>query len=166
MDNTKHNTKREKKPALKLLVSMIALCLVTALVLCSCGSKTALTKETFISNATSYGLETEDAGQSASEIISGTLAYKSDGSSILWQAEFYALDSQEHAVAMFENNKTKFENGSGTTASISGGNYSTYEKTGDGKFKYLCRVDSTLLYIDINETYKDDAKAFIKQLGY
>jgi antitoxin component of RelBE/YafQ-DinJ toxin-antitoxin module len=31
---------------------------------------------------------------------------------------------------------------------------------------YLCRVDSTLLYINIDEKYKDDAKKLIEAMGY
>ena len=165
MTKDRKNVCRQKRNG-KHLIGILSLVLAISLMLCSCGSKTALTKDTFISNATSYGLETSDAGVSADGLVSGTVAYKAEGNNAAWQAEFYVLNSEDRAKEMFENNKANFESGSGSQSSASVGNYSTYEKTGDGKFKYLCRVDATLLYIDINEAYKEAAKGFIKQIGY
>ncbi len=45
-------------------------------------------------------------------------------------------------------------------------NYSTYSLTTNGKYKYLSRIDNTLIYIDASDDYKDAIKDIIKELGY
>ena len=44
---------------------------------------------------------------------------------------------------MFEANKDNFDQLSGNLSMVSVGNYNIYEKTGDGQFMYLGRVDKT-----------------------
>jgi len=86
-----------------------------------------------------------------------------------YQIEFYELTSVENAISMYNTNKTKFESqksnaSASATASIN--NYSTYSLTTNGKYKYLSRIDNTLIYIDVDESYKDIVKDIMKEIGY
>lgn len=86
-----------------------------------------------------------------------------------YQIEFFVLSSLDNAVSMYNTNKAKFEsqkaNASGSyETSIK--NYSVYSITTNGKYKYVSRIDDTLIYIDADTTYQGDIKAIVKKLGY
>ncbi|MBE5947349.1 MAG: hypothetical protein E7259_10510 [Lachnospiraceae bacterium] len=86
-----------------------------------------------------------------------------------YQIEFYELSSESKAKNMFETNKDYFEDGAGNskiTSSYSIGNYNIYSLTSNGNYQYLCRVDNTLLYIDVEDEYKDEVKDIVEELGY
>ena len=52
------------------------------------------------------------------------------------------------------------------SATVSMNNYATYSLTTNGKYKYLSRIDNTLVYIDVDESYKDIVKDIMKEIGY
>ena len=86
-----------------------------------------------------------------------------------YQIEFYELSSVSKAENMFETNKEYFEDRAGSkrvTSSFGFGNYDTYSLTSNGDFMYLCRIDNTLLYIDVEDIYKDEVKEIIDELDY
>lgn len=86
-----------------------------------------------------------------------------------YQIEFYELSSVEHAISMYNTNKTKFESqktNASASATASMNNYSTYSLTTNGKYKYLSRIDNTLVYVDVDESYKDIVKDIVKEIGY
>lgn len=86
-----------------------------------------------------------------------------------YQIEFYELTSEENAISMYNTNKTKFESqktDASASAATSMNNYSTYSLTTNGKYKYLSRIDNTLVYIDVDESYKDIVKDIMKEIGY
>ena len=136
--------------------------------LTGCGNKNMISKDDFITKAENNDLVVTDATNQYSSygyITSATIAQHSDG----WQIEFYVLDDAANAQSMFNTNKTNFENSKGGTAtetSASMGNYSTYGLTSNGYYMYVSRVDNTLLYVRVKDTYKDKVKDVIKDLGY
>ena len=86
-----------------------------------------------------------------------------------YQIEFYELSNVENAINMYNTNKLIFElqatdTSISSTASMK--NYSKYSLSANGKYKYLSRIDNTLVYIDIDESYKDTVKDLIKEIGY
>ncbi len=86
-----------------------------------------------------------------------------------YQIEFYELSSEENAISMYSTNKTKFESQKSSvsaSATASMNNYATYSLTTNGKYKYLSRIDNTLVYIDVDESYKDVVKDIMKEIGY
>lgn len=91
------------------------------------------------------------------------------GSSDGWQVEFYVLDDSANATAMFNTNKNIFENYKGNSSSeksSSIGNSASYSLTSSGYYMYLCRIDNTLLYVKVQDIYKDTVKDLVKELGY
>lgn len=86
-----------------------------------------------------------------------------------YQIEFYELTSEENAISMYNTNKTKFESqktNTSASATASMNNYATYSLTTNVKYKYLSRINNTLVYIDVDESYKDIVKDIIKEIGY
>ncbi len=94
------------------------------------------------------------------------VAVKADRS---YQIEFYQLASEDKAISMFDSNQEYFEGRAGTsriTSSYGFGNYDIYSLTSNGDFMYLCRIDNTLLYIDVDDKYKEEVKEIIEELDY
>ena len=86
-----------------------------------------------------------------------------------WQIEFYVLEDNSYAKGMFENNKKIFEDlkvSMSTEASTNLGNSSTYSLTSNGYYMYLSKIENTLLYVKVKDTYKDNVKELVKELGY
>lgn len=112
------------------------------------------------------------------EIVNVTSQYESYGideaylaveSNQDYQMEFYELSSESKAKSMFESNKEYFEDRAGSskiTSSYSFGNYNVYSLTSNGDYMYICRIDNTLLYIDVDDEYKDEVKDIVEELGY
>lgn len=138
------------------------------LVLTGCGKKTAITTDDFITLSKSKGYAISDVTsqyESYGYINEGTVAQSKDG----FQVEFYVLKDEVYATNMFNTNKTNFENSKGnssTSSSSSMGNYSSYSLTSNGYYMHVCRVDNTLLYVRVKDTYKATVKDFIENLGY
>ena len=55
-----------------------------------------------------------------------------------------------------------------TTAnfSVSLKNFESYTLKTNGYYKYVARIDNTLIYANVKEKYENNAKEFIKKLGY
>lgn len=145
----------------------VVLCFMV-LLLTGCGNKKAITADDFSTIAEKYDCTIIDVMNQYSSygvVDNALVARNSDG----WQVEFYVLDSENSAASMFNTNQTTFENSkSGTTTESSSnmGNYSTYTLNSGGTYMHLCRVDNTLLFVKVDDTYKDTVEKLIKELGY
>lgn len=143
-------------------------CFLMLFALTGCGNKTAITTSEFKSKTERLGYTNVDVtSQYASYgyIKEATVAQSPNG----FQVEFYVLDDDGNATSMFNTNKGTFETYKGNSSSESSssmGNYSSYTLNSSGYYMHLCRVDNTLLYIKVTDTYKDSIKSLIKELGY
>ena len=148
-----------------LSITMVSIALL--FLLTGCGNKTVKTTEEFRQIAQAHDYTVADvSGQYADyeHIIEATVAKKDD-----YQIDFYVIDGVENATILFNNNKQIFENSKGSSSSkvtSNIGNYSSYALNSNGKYNYICRVENTLVYINVDEEYKDEVKAIIKELGY
>ena len=144
------------------------ICFLMLFALTGCGKKTAITTSTFKSKTESLGYTTADVtSQYASYgyVQEATIAQSSDG----YQVEFYVLNDAANATSMFNTNKATFESYKGNSSAESSSNmdnYSIYTLTSSGYYMHLCRVDNTLLYVRVNDSYKDSVQSLIKELGY
>ncbi len=133
-------------------------------------SKEAATADSFKTAAEDLGLTVEDTtGQYAGYefLTSCTTAGSISGENVEWSVDFMVLDSEANAQSSFETNKDTFESVSGgATTEVNGTNYSSYTKNADGKYMYVCRVDNTLVYANVDSEYKDAASALIQAIGY
>ena len=158
----------------RTVLSIIILC---ALLFCFVGcslSKEAITSSSFMSTAEGLGLETADTIDDfastgiADYLKSAAAAGKTDDSGVIRQADFLEFDTESNAQTYFMSSKSIFQavSGNATETSVNGSNYENYSRTVGGEYMYICRVETTALYIRINESYKDDAKQLIDALGY
>ena len=94
------------------------------------------------------------------------IAIKSDKS---FQIEFFNLKDVDSAISMYNLNKQDFEDKKGNNSlntNIDGKNYSKYVLVTNGKFQVVCRVEKTLLYLNVPSKYEKEVKEIIEYLGY
>lgn len=152
-----------------LSVSSLAVVLAMVMLMLTGCTKTSSTTDAFKTLAEESGLTTADATAQFAEydfVKEVTLAIAEDNS---YQFEFYVLSDDANAKTFFEENKSIFEQsitGNHTQSSVSGNNFAKYSATTDDSFMFLEYIDNTVLYIDVDISYKSEAEKFIKGLDY
>jgi len=157
-----------KKRIIGIIAVLITMVLLIVLTGCST-NKTAIAISDFEEKMKGKGYTIQDATQQFSEydyVKRVSLALSDD---LSYQIEFYELADEDSAVSFFNNNKAIFENskGSGSSeTSTSMGNNSKYTLTTNGKYKVVSRIDNTVIYLNVDEEYKDTVKDLLEELGY
>lgn len=156
---------------MKKVLKNLALCtflFAVVFVLTGC-SKTAITANTFKSKMSAKDYKVVDVTSQYSSQIplkTGYIAVKSDDS---YQIEFYELNDASTATSMFNNNKSIFESSkanSSAETTVNGSNFNKYTLTTGNQYKVVCRVDNTLIYLNVADKYKDEVKGILDNLGY
>lgn len=86
-----------------------------------------------------------------------------------YQIEFYELQDDSYAIDLYNNNKSIFQSSKGNVSaetSLGLKNYSKYTLSSDGKYMLVSRIDNTLIYVNVDENYKDNVKAILDEIGY
>lgn len=86
-----------------------------------------------------------------------------------YQIEFFDLNSSENATKVFNGNKSIFDQDKSalsTSSSINLSNFSSYTLKTGGKFKYISKIDDTMLYLNVDEEYEEEVKLILEGLGY
>ena len=148
-------------------VILSVLCAFMILLLTGCGTKKVITTEEFKTIAESREMITTDIKTQYE-----SYAYVKEATSATtpnYQVVFYVLDTVENATNMYTTNKTLFESYKGdisSYATVDMKNYSTYSLDTNGNYYYLARVENTIFYAVVQDKYKDEIKAIVKDLGY
>ena len=88
-----------------------------------------------------------------------------------WKVEFYEIKDKENLEKFYNNNKSKFQlagetASSSTESTFSFDNGERYSLTVSDKYKHLCKVDLTAVYVNADVKYKEDVIKFLKKIGY
>lgn len=144
------------------------ICFFMIFALTGCGNKTSITTNEFTTKTKNknYTITNVKSQYASYEYIKEATVAKSEEG---FQIEFYVLDNKENAMNMFETNQKDFESNkqdNSLETSTAVGNYQKYSLLSNGYYMYICRIDNTLIYARVNETYKNTVKDLIKDLGY
>ena len=72
-----------------------------------------------------------------------------------YQIEFYTFKNVDDADSFYNVNKAKFDtNVANTKVDFSGKNYATFNIEANGKYKFLERIDKTVIYINVDKNIK------------
>ena len=148
----------------KRIFVMIAVCLALVMLLTACGSKEAITENTFSEKAQAYNMSTG----SSDEIIRGVDVYVYASHPDGWAIDFFKCKSVDAAEDLYDNNIEAFQ-AEGTVSSetnVNGDNYSRYEAEHDGEYIYCCCVEDTLVSTRTTSDHKDAVKEFVNMIGY
>ena len=86
-----------------------------------------------------------------------------------YQIEFYELEEDNYAVDFYETNKKVFEETKSTTSIYINEDLpesNKYTLTTDKEYKVISRIEDTVVYLNIDKKYKDEANNILKKLGY
>lgn len=157
---------------MKKLKSLMAtaLCLVCLLGFSGCGeSKKAVTADKFTSILESKGFVVTESSSAYSQYPEITESYIALSPDFKYQIEFLVADSVSNATYLYNTNKNKFELSKGNFAknkSVEMANYATYSMISNGKYQVVSRIDNTLVYVNVDEQYKDEVQSVLSELGY
>lgn len=129
--------------------------------------KTPLTAEEFKTKMEEKGYTVLDATSLASQYDYVSKIYVAQKDA--YQIEFFEFSNDEYAIGSFNTNKSKFEEfkgNSSATMTVNIKNYSKYSLNTNGKYKFVSRVNNTLIYLDVEDSVQDEVKEIIKELGY
>lgn len=150
-------------------VSIIAVLIASIMLFFAGCSKAAATTDSFKAIAKEKSMETTDVIQqfeSYDYVKEATVAAPADHK---YQIEFFVLSDASYAKSFFNANKVQFEltkSSSFSEKSNDGENYSTYTLVDNNRYMFLEQVDSTVVYVNVEEAYTDAVKEFIKELKY
>lgn len=151
--------------AVAVAIVAIAICVVVILM----KPKEALTAQDFNSLMEENGYSIVNVKEQFAEYDYISEAYLAIDKNRNYQIEFYIIASPDIAAQFFESNKAIFESSKGNVSSqsdVSAGNYSKYTLSSEGQYKYICRIENTVIYADTDEGYKQEVKEITKKLGY
>ncbi len=162
----------------KVLVTVIIIVIVVSVIATGIGiyslvkvlskTKTSITVSEFKEFMESKGYMIKDSTEKSvdNENLSQLcVAYDENN----YQIEFYVFENEQSALNFFTNNKSNFEVQSGLVSSSYAtniNNYNIYAITTNGTYRYLARVDNTVIYVDEDVKYKDNIKGIVDELGY
>jgi hypothetical protein len=115
------------------------------------------------------GYSVQDASSQFSEYSYIKQVYIAVSEDYSYQIEFYELSDDSYATTFYNNNESIFESSKGDAAietSIGLNNYSKYTLSSNGKYMVVSRIDNTVIYVDVDENYKDAVKTILDELGY
>ena len=131
--------------------------------------KDSITASSFYNTMSQKGYSVQDATNQFSDYNYIKQAYIAVSNDSSYQIEFYELQDDFYATSFYNNNKSNFESSKGSiSAETSAGlkNYSKYTLSSNGKYMVVSKIDNTVIYVDVEDNYKDTVKSILDELGY
>lgn len=121
-------------------------------------------EETTIKSGYTFGVDQELEKSNPVFKNTGFAIDEEDG----YQIEFYVLGNASDANKLFDTMKTDLEalNATSISKTESRANYSKYSVSTEKHFRYVTRIDNTVLYANVEIKNKEEVETFIKEIGY
>lgn len=163
--------KKGLKIFLAIAIPVILLIVVglTLLVTTLFKEKTPITGEEFKNTMTAKGYGVADALAQFSEYPYVKKAYIAINLERTYQIEFYELENEDYAIDFYKNNKAQIEKNKSSSAvqtNNSVNNHSKYTLSSNGKYGVVSRVGNTVIYLRVEDTYRDIVKDILKSIDY
>lgn len=159
-----------KKPVIIVLIVVAIIIAILGVVFVNLNKeKTSITASSFKNFMEQKGYIVSDANSQFSEYDYVKQVYVATNGNYSYKIEFYELSDENYAMSFYNNNKSIFESSKGsasaeTSASLK--NYSKYTLSSNGKYMVVSRIDNTVVYLNVDDSYKDTVKDLLKELGY
>ncbi len=158
-----------KKTIIIVIIIWIIAALLVGVVALASKTKPSISATEFSTIMNSKGYKITDASEQFAQYEYVTNAYIAGNKSLNYQIEFYELSDDTMAKSFFNQNKTNFENQKESVSAetnVNGKNYSKYTLTTGNKYKVLSRIDNTVIYLDVDNSYKEEVKNILSELRY
>ena len=159
----------KKKYIIAIIVIFIIVALLIGIKLMTERTKTALTADEFKTIMSQKSYQITDATTQFSNSNYINKVYVAGNKKINYQIEFYEISDQSTAIEFFNNNETIFKNQKGSSAvetNVNGKNFQKYTLSTESKYKVISRIDNTVIYLNVDDNYKEEVKNVLKELGY
>lgn len=159
-----------KKTLIIVIIAVVLILAIVGVIFINLNKeKTSITASAFYDIMSQKGYIVQDAKSQFSDYDYITQVYIAASEDYSYQIEFYELSDDSYATSFFNNNKSIFESSKGNASaqtSVALKNYSKYTLSSNGKYMVLSRIDNTVVYVNVDDTYKDSIKTILDELGY
>lgn len=149
----------------KITLLLVILIMSTALVGCGDKEKIAINDFTAIANEYNFYVEDSTDTYGDTNVKEGKVAMLSNACTV----EFIEFETEEDAIRMFDSIQpvfASFEEDSRKHVSVDLKHYDKYMVSTDMYYKYVSRVDNTLVYVNTISSHEKEVKEFIDRMGY
>lgn len=150
-------------------IIIVLICILSIFQVTGCAKKEAISADNFDKIAEENSLiitDAKDQFPDNPELEDARIASSIAG----WQIEFFIFDDEEHAKNVYTKNKNDFDTNKDKDKSAfnetNTSNYSSYTLNSNGNYMHICRINNTVLYLNVPESNKDEVKKIVKELGY
>lgn len=159
-----------KKPVIIAIIAVVIIVAIVGVIFINLNKeKTSITASSFYTTMSQKGYSVQDANSQFSEYDYIKQVYIAASKDYSYQIEFYELLDDSYAISFYNNNKSIFESSKGNTSaetSVGLKNYSKYTLSSNGKYMVVSRIDNTVIYVKVDDSYKDTVKSILNELGY
>lgn len=147
------------------------LCLFLVFITCGCvfTSKKPISAEEFKLTLSAKGFTIQDLTYQFEKYDYIEKVYVAINEKTGYQVEFYDFNKSDVALSSFNKNKKKFQdsiNDGALGKNETHGMFNKYSVTTGGKYKVVSRIEDTIVYLDVDETYSDELQQILEDLGY
>jgi len=131
--------------------------------------KPSIDAQTFKTTMEEKGYQLADAKSQFSEYDYIEKVYLAADSKFSYQIEFYQLVDNDYANKFYITNMTKFENSKSSSSietNVSMKNYSKYTLLSNGKYMVISVINNTAIYVNVDESHKEEVDNILNELGY
>ena len=131
--------------------------------------KPSIDAQTFKTIMEEKGYQLADAKSQFSEYDYIEKVYLAADSKFSYQIEFYQLVDNDYANQFYITNMTKFENAKSSSSietTVNGKNYSKYTLLSNGKYMVISAINNTAIYVNVDESHKEEVDNILNELGY
>ena len=159
-----------KKALIIVAIVIIIIAIIIGIVFAKLNKeKISITASEFYNTMFHKGYYVQDSKDQFSEYDYIKQVYIAVDKNYNYKIEFYELSDDSYAIDFYNNNKLIFESSKGSTnaeTSVSLKNYSKYTLISNGKYKVISRINNTVIYLNVDDNYKDIVKGLLDELGY
>jgi len=131
--------------------------------------KTSITSSEFYNIMSQKGYSLQDANNQFLDYNYIKQVYIALSSDYSYQIEFYEFSDDSYATSFYNNNQSIFESSKGNASAqtnVGLKNYSKYTLSSNGRYMVVSRIDNTVIYVEVDDNYREDIKSILDELGY
>lgn len=131
--------------------------------------KPSIDAQTFKKTMEEKGYQLADAKSQFSEYDYIEKVYLAADSNFSYQIEFYQLANNDYANQFYIKNMKKIESSKSSSSietNVSMKNYSKYTLLSNGKYMVISVINNTAIYVNVDESHKEEINNILKDLGY
>ncbi len=131
--------------------------------------KTSITASSFYTTMSQKGYIVQDASSQYANYDYVKQVYIATSEDYSYQIKFYELLNDSYAISFYNNIKPIFGSSKGNApvaTNVALNNYSKYTLPLNGKYMVISRINNTIIYVDVDDNYKDTVKSILDELGY